>query len=182
MVALPRYVRPVRKPNGRTYYYFEKFRGTAEAWPRVPLPADPLSEDFARRLLQCERLELHILGENCTLRFRDCADRIHDLPAPTAADAFWKAVDKAEDIGKKLSAGERKTFSSLIAEFKNHAAYLTDIGDVMRDQYDRNILAIEEAWATIRWPRSRRWTPKRRSMPTRTRRPPGEYSAPRCHA
>jgi hypothetical protein len=146
VVALPRYVRPVRKPNGRVYYYFEKFRGTAEAWRRVPLPSDPLSEDFARRLLHCGRLEIHGSGESCIFRFRDCTDRVHDLPAPTAADEFWRAVDKAEEIGKKLSADERKTFSALIVEFKNHAAYLADIGDVMRDQYDRNIAAIEEAW------------------------------------
>jgi hypothetical protein len=146
MVALPRYVRPVRKPNGRVYYYFEKFRGTADAWPRVSLPSDPLSEEFTRRLLHCDRLEMHKAAEKCIFRFRDCTDRVHDLPSPSEAEGFWKAVDKAEGIGKKLAAGERKTFSALIAEFKNHAAYLTDIGDVMRDQYDRNILAIEETW------------------------------------
>jgi hypothetical protein len=112
----------------------------------VALPADPLSEEFARRLLHCDRLEMHKAGEKCLFRFRDCTDRVHDLPAPSAAEKFWRAVDKAEDIGKKLAAGERKTFSGLIAEFRNHAAYLTDIGDVMREQYDRNIIAIEEAW------------------------------------
>jgi hypothetical protein len=51
-VALPDYVRAVSKPNGRTLYYYEKFRRTERAWPRVRIPAAPLSEAFARRVTQ----------------------------------------------------------------------------------------------------------------------------------
>jgi hypothetical protein len=55
-------------------------------------------------------------------------------------------VDKAEDIGRKLAAGIRKTFSALVIEFKEHGAYTEDISDATRDQHDRYIEMIKEAW------------------------------------
>jgi hypothetical protein len=146
MVALPRYVRPITKANGRRYYYFEKFRGTPQAWPRVPLPPDPLSEEFARRSAQCERLELQKTDEKCIFQFVGLTGLRHDLPSPNDAEAFWKAVDKAEDIGKKLAAGERKTFSALIAEFKASAAYQDDITQSTRDGYEHHLDTIDKIW------------------------------------
>jgi hypothetical protein len=50
MVALPKYVKQQTKPNGRVFFYYEKFRGTPQAWPRVSLPADPFSSEFSLRI------------------------------------------------------------------------------------------------------------------------------------
>ncbi|MBR0947254.1 hypothetical protein ABIF65_003799 [Bradyrhizobium japonicum] len=146
-MALPDYVRPVPKPNGRTYYYFEKFRRTPRQWPRVRIPADPLSLEFARWTAYLPRLDAtkDAAGE-WLWAFLDVTDRRHELPAPADCSAFWAAVDKADDIGRKLQAGVRRTFSSLIVEFKEHRAYTDDIGQSMRDQYDRYMGMIEEAW------------------------------------
>jgi hypothetical protein len=143
---LPKHVRAVHKKNRRTYYYFEKFRRTAGQWPRVRLPATPLSEEFARRIEQLPRLEAVRSGETWSWSFLDVSGRRHTLPAPADYEAFWAAVDKAEKIGKALAAGERKTFSALIVEFKDSAAYTDNIAESTREQYDRCMDAIEAAW------------------------------------
>lgn len=147
MVALPDYVRPIHKPNGRSFLYFEKYRRTARAWPRVRIPCPPLSEEFARRALQLPRL-LAVKDDagNWTWTFLDVTDRAHTLPQPADCAAFWTAVDKADTIGKALAAGIRKTFSSLIVEFKESNAYLKDISDSTREQYDRYMVMIGDAW------------------------------------
>lgn len=145
-VALPDYVRPVTKP-GRTYYYFEKFRRTSKQWPRVRIPGEPLSEEFAKRTAYLPRLDAvkHDTGA-WSWFFFDVTDRRHALPASTDCEAFWAAVDKADDIGRKLQAGIRKTFAALITEFKEHKSYTEDISDSTRAQYDRNLEMIKEAW------------------------------------
>jgi hypothetical protein len=146
-VKLPKYVRPVHKANGRTFYYFEKFRRTPQQWPRVRIPAEPLSEEFAKRVTQLSRLEAaKDASGGWGWLFVDVTDRRHPLPAPADCVAFWTAVDKAEDIGRKLKAGIRKTFAALIIEFKENAAYSADISDATREQYDRYMGMIEEAW------------------------------------
>jgi hypothetical protein len=78
--------------------------------------------------------------------FVDVTDRRHPLPAPADCAAFWTAVDKADEIGRKLQAGIRKTFASLIVEFKEDRAYATDISDATREQYGRCMDLIREAW------------------------------------
>lgn len=147
MIPLPRYVKPVLKKNGRIYYYFAKYRGTAEAWPWVRLPPNPLTEEFAARILLSERLVAKHNGQAWRWQFIDVTDRRHDLPAPADSEAFWIAVERAAEIGKQHQRGERKTFGALIVDFKNSAAYKDDISDATREQYDRYIKAIEEAWA-----------------------------------
>jgi hypothetical protein len=146
-VALPNYVRPVPKANGRTYYYFEKFRRTARQWPRVRIPAEPLSVEFATRAGQLPRLEaVKDKTDAWSWFFLDVTDRRHSLPPPDDCAAFWAAVDKADDIGRKLAAGIRKTFSALIIEFKESEAYTDDIGEATREQYDRYMAIIKDAW------------------------------------
>ena len=54
MVELPRYVKPYRKPNGRMFYYYEKFRNTPRAWPRFRMPFAPDEPGFWKL---CEHLE-----------------------------------------------------------------------------------------------------------------------------
>lgn len=145
-MELPKYVRPVSKKNGRTFYYYEKFRRTSRQWPRVRLPDAPLSEEFARRVDQLPRLDALKSGAAWTWSFLDVMERRHTLPDPTDHEAFWRSVDKAEKVGKALAAGERKTFSALIVEFKDHAAYTDDIAQSTREQYDRCMDAIEAVW------------------------------------
>jgi hypothetical protein len=156
-VELPKHVRAVVKKNGRTYYYYEKFRRTAQQWPRVRIDGQPLSAEFALRLQQLPRLDAAKDGAGTwSWSFADAAGRRHQLPAPVDHEAFWKAVDKAEKVGKALAAGIRRTFSALIAEFRDSAAYQLNVGDdgqprpglseSTRDQYDRCLDAIETAW------------------------------------
>jgi hypothetical protein len=155
-VALPRYVRPVHKANGRNFYYFEKFRRTPKQWPRVRLLGEPLSVEFTTRLLQLPRLEAVLRDDVWEWSFLDATDRRHVLPDPKNVEEFWKAVDKAETVGKALAAGIRRTFTALIVEFRESAAYqikFDDSGNLRpgiaastQDQYDRNLDLIEEAW------------------------------------
>ncbi len=141
MVPLPRYVRQVTKASGTQYCYFEKHRGTDQAWPRISLP-EPMSPNFVKRTDQCMRMEK---GDLNSLRYVDVTDRRHDLPHPDDADAFWAAVDKAEEIGKKLAAGERKTFSALIVEYKDSAAY-AKVSANTKSYYKRHLNIIDETW------------------------------------
>jgi hypothetical protein len=156
-VALPDYVRAISKPNGRSIYYYEKFRRTKRAWPRVRIPAEPLSELFARRVTQLPRLDARQAADGAwAWSFLDVTDRRHPLPAPADCETFWTAVDKADDIGRKLHAGIRRTFSALIVEFKESAAYQSNVdengqkraglSESTRDQYERCMTAIESAW------------------------------------
>lgn len=147
MVPLPKYTRPITKPNGRILYGFQKFRGTGQEWPRVPLPADPLSAEFVHRIAQCELLDA-VKGADGAFAwvFVDPAGHRHELPSPRDGDGFWAAVDKAEDLARRVAAGERKTFSALIMQFKESDAYKKDIGDSTREAYERYLRPIEETW------------------------------------
>jgi hypothetical protein len=172
MIELPRYVHGEKKDNGRRYFAYQRFRGTPRAWPRVQLPADPLSADFVRRCKLCEQLAATRDGDAWHWHFIDVGGRRHALPAPADSDAFWTAVEKADDIGKKLAAGERRTFSALITEFKASAAYQLKseamapaeepvesdgakkkrkkkrrgLAKSTRDQYGRHLKDIDAAW------------------------------------
>jgi hypothetical protein len=157
MAELPRYVHAKRR-RGRLELSFQKFRGTDAAWPRVKLPSDPFSEEFARSVSLCNRLEATKRGDGDWLwHFADVSGRRHELPAPQPdPDAFWAAVEKADVVGKQLAAGERKTFSALIIEFKASAAYQLNVdqdgkkraglAEATRDQYARHLDDIDAAW------------------------------------
>ncbi|MGJ5163217.1 integrase [Bradyrhizobium sp. HKCCYLR1051] len=146
MVALPDYVRPAGKPGCKPIYYFEKHRRTPRAWPRLRIPAEPLTEEFARRAMQLPRLAaVQDAAGAWAWSYTDVTGRAHPLPAAADCAAFWAAVDKADDIGRKLAAGIAKTFSALVIEFRESRAYL-DLSDATREQYDRYIRTIEAAW------------------------------------
>ena len=85
---LPKYVRTVHKPNGRTFYYFEKFRRTAKQWPRVRLLGAPLTVEFTTRLAQLPRIEAVQRGEAWEWSFLDATDRRHALPDPGVRRGF----------------------------------------------------------------------------------------------
>jgi hypothetical protein len=128
--------------GGTLYYVYHKYRSTPKAWPPVRLPDDPLSAEFAARAHLCERL---VFQDN-DFRFVDVSGRQHPLPSPEDHLTFWAALDKAEEIGKRLAAGERKTFRGLILEFKDSDAYKKKIADNTRKEYDRYLDMVEAAW------------------------------------
>ncbi|WP_257164631.1 integrase [Bradyrhizobium sp. SRS-191] len=146
MVALPDYVRAAGKPGCKPIFYFEKHRRTPRAWPRLRIPAEPLSEEFARRATQLSRLAAAQDAAGAWIwTFIDVSGRTHPLPAPADCAAFWAAVDKADELGRRLAAGVAKTFSGLVIEFRESRAY-GDLSDATREQYDRYIRTIEAAW------------------------------------
>jgi hypothetical protein len=159
MAELPKYVHAKRR-RGRLELAFQKYRGGPDAWPRVKLPADPFSEEFARRVKLCTRLEAARRdNENWTWHFVDVAGRRHDLPTPQPdPEGFWAAVEKADAVGKQLAAGEKKTFSALIVEFKDSAAYQLNVDEAgkerpglakaTREQYERHLDDIDAAWGS----------------------------------
>jgi len=135
MVALPKYVKKRTKRNGRVFIYFEKFRGTAHAWPRIPLPVDPFSPEFSLRVEQSGRVLAKKDGDTWTWQFIDIVGHLHDICDPKNKN-FWPEVDAAEKIGREVAAGERKTFAALIAEYKESDAYKVVLGEGSKEGYD----------------------------------------------
>ncbi len=166
MVALPKYVKKRTKPNGRIFLYYEKFRGTPRAWPRVPLPADPFNAEFALRIEQCGRLLAKKDGDNWTWQFVDIAGRAHDTCDPKNKN-FWPEVDAAEKIGRELAAGKRKTFAALIIEYKDSDAYKLVLGEGVRKATTSILRTFALAWVVRSWPHSPRSMHRPRSMRTR---------------
>jgi hypothetical protein len=123
------------KPNGRAFLYYEKFRGTAQAWPRVPLPAAPFSAEFSLRVEQCGRLLTRKDGEKWVWQFVDLSGRAHDICDPKTK-SFWPEVDAAEKVGRELAAGKPKTFAALITEYKESDAYKLVLGEGSKEGYD----------------------------------------------
>lgn len=159
MIELPRYVHAKRR-RGRLELSFQKFRGRPVAWPRVKLPSDPFGEEFARRVALCDRFEATKKSDGSWVwHFADVTRRRHELPAPQPdSEVFWSAVEKADAVGKQLAAGERKTFSALIVEFKASAAFQLNVGEdgkerpglakATREQYERHLDDIDAAWGS----------------------------------
>src|ERR1700738_3830362 len=132
---------------GASYFYFEKFQGTAAAWPRVRFPkCEPLTEEFAKRVAQLPRLVAEKADTAWKWFFTDAVNSRRDLPSPAGVAAFWSAVDQADVTGKMLLAGDEKTWRALIASFKDTDKYKNDLSKSMRDQYARHLRVIEEAW------------------------------------
>lgn len=155
MFALPEHIHAISKPNGRNYYYFAKHRSTPDAWPRIRVPADPLSVEFAGYVALFDRLAASLIDGLWTFFLVDVTGRRHSLPAPDDPETFWKAATKAEQLGRQVAAGVAKTFSALIMEFKESAAYQLKsessngkkgISKSTREQYDRCLKVIEAAW------------------------------------
>jgi hypothetical protein len=135
MVALPKYVKRQTKPHGNIFLYYEKFRGTPQAWPRVALPANPFSHEFSLRIEQCGRLLAKKDEDKWSWQFVDTSGRPHDI-GDAKDKNFWSQVDAAEKVGQELAAGQRKTFAALIAEYKDSDAYKLGLGEGSREGYD----------------------------------------------
>jgi hypothetical protein len=160
MAELPRYVHAKRR-RGRLELSFQKYRGGSGAWPRVKLPSDPFSEQFARRVSLCASLGATNKADGTWVwHFADIAGRRHDLPAPQPdPEVFWAAVEKADAVGKQLAAGERKTFSALIVEYKASGAFQLNVdvdgkerpglAEATREQYTRHLNDIDAAWGGV---------------------------------
>ena len=181
MAELPRYVHAKRR-RGRLELSFQKYRGGSGAWPRVKLPSDPFSEEFGRRVSLCVGLDATNKADGTWVWcFVDIAGRRHELPAPQPdPEAFWAAVEKADAVGKQLAAGERKTFSALIVEYKASGAFQLNVdedgkeraglAEATRDQYARHLNDIDAAWGSDPVARSEeRRVGKECSSPCRSR-------------
>lgn len=146
MAELPRYVKVQRKGNGRTFHYYEKHRGTANAWPRLAILAPPSDPEFWRRCSQCERLVAVKSEAGWGWSLAGIEGRSHALPSPAdGTAAFWEAVDAAEVRERQAAAGEARTFSALIRLFKASEVY-GKLSASSRGDYDRYLGVIEDAW------------------------------------
>lgn len=146
MVDLPRYVKAQRKASGRLFVYYERFRGTARAWPRLPLLADTSDPEFWSRYRQYDRLEATADGEVWRWRLGGDAGRSYPLPDPRAdRAAFWASLDAADVLEARAASGELKTFRALVAEFKE--VRLGKLSAKTQGEYRRYLDVIEEAWS-----------------------------------
>lgn len=146
MVDLPRYVRAVRKPNGRILYYYEKYRGTPRAWPRIALPFDPSAPEFWARARQCEGLLAEKGEETWRFRWPGTEGRTYDLPDAIPVEPFWKALDAAIQAEENESSGGGKTFRALIAKYKAPAAPFEKLSKSGQKDYGRYLNIILQAW------------------------------------
>ncbi|GGC90836.1 integrase [Chelatococcus reniformis] len=145
MVELPRYVRPQRKPNGRVFFYYERYRNTVHAWPRLRLPDHPEEPVFWARCRQCERLDA-VRDATWSWFYVAESGRRYELPGPGDGDTFWAAIDRADESDRKLEAGERKTFRALIEEYRGSNAF-KKLSDSSKGDYDRYLGHIMSVWA-----------------------------------
>ena len=148
MVELPRYVKPYRKPNGRVFYYYEKYRNTPRAWPRFRLPYLPDEAAFWTLCAQIESLGAERIDGQWVWTWLPASGRRYPIPDPLAEnglDAFCRALAGAEERERLGDAAERKTFDALIAAYKTHADYLK-LSDLTKRDYDWHLARIAEAW------------------------------------
>lgn len=150
MVKLPRYVKQQTKPNGSVFFYYEKFRNTRRAWPRIPLPTDPATAEFWTRCRQCEQLCAERGdGEVWRWRWIGSNGRTYLLPEPhTGGAAFWEAVDRAEEADAQRSSVDQRTFRALIGDFKESKAWEKLSASSSAD-YQRYLGLISDAWSDV---------------------------------
>lgn len=149
VVELPRYVKRQSKPNGTLFYYYEKFRGTLRAWPRVPLPADTGAPDFWVRCRQCESLQaVRDLAGVWQWSWAAETGRTYSLPSPRTVGmaGFWQAVDDAVEREHRSSSNDNKTFRALVAEFKESKAWDKLSAGSSAADYERYLSVILDAW------------------------------------
>ncbi|GEO12983.1 integrase [Microvirga aerophila] len=150
MVKLPQYVKLQAKPSGSVFAYYEKFRGTPNAWPRLPLGASPPSTLFWSRCEQCKKLEAEPSGDSWRWRWHASSGRFYDLPDPKAGpdiEKFWRAIDNAAQADAKRSAVDKMTFRALLADYQSHPDWTDQIAPSTQALYRRYIDMILEAWA-----------------------------------
>lgn len=149
MVELPRYVKLQTKPDGSMFAYFEKFRGTPNAWPRLPLRACPPAVLFWSRCNQCDQLEAERSGDSWRWRWRAPSGRSYDLPDPKAdpdIEVFWSAIDNVAKADLERTAGDKMTFRALMAEYRSHPDWTDQMAPSTQDLYRRYIDLVLEAW------------------------------------
>lgn len=147
MVDLPAYVKRYRKPNGRTFFYYEKFRNTPRAWPRFPLPFKPDEAGFWRLCAQIESLTAEQIDGQWVWAWQPESGRRYPLPAPSllTIQDFCRALDAAEAREKAGDAGDRKTFSALVETYKAHEKYVK-LSDLTKRDYDSHLTRIIQHW------------------------------------
>jgi hypothetical protein len=147
MVDLPQYVKRYRKPNGRVFFYYERYRNTDRAWPRIALADTPTSSEFWSLCDLLRDVEATVTVDGWRWEWLGSTGLRYPLPAPGARgdEAFVAALRAAADKDRLGDAAERKTFAALIAEYRAHSAY-KELSDLTKRDYDTHLRKIEERW------------------------------------
>ncbi|AWN43812.1 integrase [Methylobacterium durans] len=143
-VELPRYVWSRPNKIGRHYYSYTRHRGRDWAWPTIPIPFDPQTQEFWQRCKQCEALEAGQDGGEWRWSWRGPSGRLYPLPSPKAPE-FWPAIDDAGKRDASRDGEDRKTFGALVEAYTAHKAY-ADLADLTKRDYDRHLREIVRIW------------------------------------
>jgi len=136
-VDLPLYVSGYRNRVGRAYYYYQRYRGTERAWPRLPMPFTPSDPEFWIRAAQYERLDATSDAGELTFCHTGHNGQRRPLPHPVHNQVgFLTALSEAHVLFEREKAGDLKTFGALIDLFTQHAAYQS-LKPKTRQEYDR---------------------------------------------
>ena len=152
MVKLPRYVKQQTKRNGAVFFYYEKYRNTPRAWPRIPLPSDATSAEFWTRCRQCEQLSAERAdGDVWRWRWIGSSGRVYLLPEPRTGEgtAFWDAVDRAVESDARQSSVDQRTFRALVEDFRESKAWEKLSAGSSAVDYERYFGLIIDAWSDI---------------------------------
>lgn len=148
MVDLPAYVKAYRKPSGRMFYYYERYRNTERAWPRIALPYGPQAPEFWRFCELLALLDAERDGDAWKWSWAPKTGRRYPLPSPHGdggLEAFRRAMEAAETRESLGDAADRKTFRALVAAYKAHNSY-RDLASLTKLDYDRHLKTIVDQW------------------------------------
>lgn len=148
MVDLPTHVKAYRKPNGRMFYYFEKYRNTKRAWPRIALPYGPQAPEFWRQCGLLAKAEAVRVDGDWVWTWAPESGRRYPLPSPHGVggiQAFSKAMEAADARERLGDAIDRKTFQGLVEAYRSHSSY-KNLADLTKLDYDRHLRSIAEFW------------------------------------
>lgn len=148
MVDLPTHVKAYRKPNGRMFYYFEKYRNTKRAWPRIALPYGPQAPEFWRTCALLAKVDAARVDGDWIWTWAPESGRRYPLPSPhseAGIAGFTKAMEAAENKELLGDAVDRLTFRGLVEAYKSHTTY-DKLADLTKLDYDRHLRSIAEFW------------------------------------
>ena len=148
MVDLPPYVKGYRKPSGRVFFYYERYRNTDRAWPRISLPYGPQAPEFWQMCQRLAEVEAERADGDWLWTWAPKSGRRYSLPSPHSEGgiaAFGKAMEAAERREQSGDAADRKTFRGLVDLYQAHSSYLK-LAPLTKVDYDRHLTTIADRW------------------------------------
>lgn len=148
MVDLPAYVKAYRKPSGRMFYYYERYRNTDRAWPRVALPFGPQTPEFWRMCDLMKSVDAVRDGDAWAWFWAPPSGRRYPLPSPQGEggpEAMRLAMEAAATRESLGDAVDRKTFRALVEAYRAHGSY-EKLAPLTKLDYDRHLKTISELW------------------------------------